>query len=86
MVPDSKKATPSEGGHYTKMVACGISNMISAHQNSTKYSSRFKKSDTDLDRNNLYNHIKICLNVMNRIREDLLTDYNSIKIQSEFEE
>ena len=33
VVPANKKATSLGGGHYTKLVACGISNMRSAHQN-----------------------------------------------------
>ena len=39
-----------------------------------------------MDTNNLFNHIKMCLNAVTRIREDLLPDYHSIKIHSEFEE
>ena len=30
----NKNAPPLEGGRSTKMVACGLSKMISAHQNS----------------------------------------------------
>ena len=39
-----------------------------------------------MDLNNFFNHIKMCLNAVTRIREDLLPDYHTIKIHSEFEE
>ena len=39
-----------------------------------------------MDINNFFNQIKMCLNVVNRLREDLLPDYQSIKIHSECEE
>ena len=35
---------------------------------------------------NFYNYIKMCLNVVTRLREDLLPDYQSIKRHAEFEE
>ena len=44
------------------------------------------KGDTDLDLKNFYNHIKMCINAVNRLREDLLHDYQSIKRHSEFQE
>ena len=43
------------------------------------------KGGTDMDLKNFYNHIKICLNVVNRIIEELLTAYQSIKRHSDFE-
>ena len=36
--------------------------------------------------NKLYNHIKMSLNAVTRLLEDLLPGYQSIKIHSEFEE
>ena len=39
-----------------------------------------------MELNSLYNHIKMCINAVTRLREDLLPDYRSIKIHSEFEE
>ena len=39
-----------------------------------------------MDIKNFYNHIKMCLNVVTRLREYLLPGYQSIKIQSQFEE
>ena len=44
------------------------------------------KGDTDIDLKNLYDHIKMCLNVVIILILDLLTDYQSIKRHSEFEE
>ena len=42
------------------------------------------KGDTDLELKNFYNHIKIFLNAVNRLREDFLPGYQSIKRHSEF--
>ena len=43
------------------------------------------KGYTALDLKNFFNRIKICLNAVTRLREDLLPDYQSIKRHSEFE-
>ena len=37
-----------------------------------------------MDLKNFYNHIKICLNAVTRLLEDLLHAYHSIKRNSEF--
>ena len=42
------------------------------------------KRYTDLDIKNFYNHIKMCLNALARIQEDILPDCQSIKRHSEF--
>ena len=39
-----------------------------------------------MDLNNFYNHMKMCLNAVTRLGEDLITAYQSIKRNSEFEE
>ena len=44
------------------------------------------KGDTALYLNNFFNHVKMCLNAVTRLREDLLPDYQSIKRHSKFEE
>ena len=44
------------------------------------------KGYTALDIKNFFNRIKMCLNAVTRLREDLLTDYQSIKRHFEFEE
>ena len=43
------------------------------------------KGDTSLDIKNFFNHIKMCLNAVTRLRENLNPDYISIKRHSEFE-
>ena len=40
VVPANKKAPTLEVRHYTKKVSCGLSNMISYHQNDMNPSSR----------------------------------------------
>ena len=40
------------------------------------------KGDTALDPNNFYNHIKMCINVATRLREDIIPTYQSIKRHS----
>ena len=44
------------------------------------------KGDTTMDLNKFYNQIKMCLNEVNRIREELIPAYQSIKRNSQFEE
>ena len=44
------------------------------------------KGDTILYLKNFYNNIKMCLNVVTKLREYLLPDYQPIKRNSEFEE
>ena len=44
------------------------------------------KGDTALDLKNFYNHIKMCLNAVTILQEDLIPDYHSIKRHSKFEE
>ena len=44
------------------------------------------KGDTALDLKNFSNHIKMSLNAVTRLREDLLPDYQSIKINPQFKE
>ena len=42
------------------------------------------KGDTALYLKNFFKHIKMSLNAVTRLREDLLPDYQSIKRHSEF--
>ena len=44
------------------------------------------KGDNALDLKNFYNHVKMSLNAVTRLREDLLPDYLSIKKNSDFKE
>ena len=44
------------------------------------------KGNTVLALNNFYNHIKMCINAVTRLQEELLPAYQSIKKHYEFEE
>ena len=44
------------------------------------------KGDTALDLNNFYNHVRISLNAVNRLKVDFLPDHLSINKNSEFKE
>ena len=46
LAPDNNRDLPLEGGHSTKMVACGLSNMTSARQNYMNSSSRHNSKST----------------------------------------
>ena len=46
LVPANRRAPPLEGRHSKKLVVCGPSNMISAHQNSMRSSSRQNSTET----------------------------------------
>ena len=39
-----------------------------------------------MDLNNVYNHIKMCINMVTILREGLLTAYQTIKQHSNFDE
>ena len=70
-----------------KLVACGLSNTRSDHQSSMNSRSRQNSKATliwTLRTSTI--HINMCLNTVNRLREDLLSSYQSIKRHSEFEE
>ena len=76
-----------EGGHYAK-----IGGMCTL-KHDTRLPKFYKlliktklKGNNELDLRNLYNHINMCLNAVNRILEDLLPDYHYIKRHSDFEE
>ena len=84
MVPEKNKYSPLEGGNYTQ-----IDGMLThKHESSSKiYETLVKaklKGDTALGLNNFYNNIKMSLNAVTRLQEDLLPDYQSIKSHSEF--
>ena len=74
-----------EGGHYTKLGGMWtLKHRISSPKLYELLIKTELKGDTVLDIYNLYNHINMCLNVVNRILEDILSGYQSIKIHSEF--
>ena len=71
-LPAKKKSPQLEGVHYTKIG--GIWNLKNETRSPKFYELLIKieiKYDTALDLKNFYNHIKICINKMTRIQEDL---------------
>ena len=80
MVQTNRRAPPLEGG-----ISENISGMWTLkHEISSPrfYELPTKtelKGDTSLDLKNLYNHIKMSLNAVTRLKLDLLPDYLSIK-------
>ena len=60
-VPDNKKAPPLEGRNPKKMVACGLSNMRSSHQNSMNSSSIHNSSKHFYGHQELLQPHKICV-------------------------
>ena len=79
VVPANRRATPLEGGHSTKIG--GIWTLKHEIRSPKFYELLIKtelKGYTDLDINNFYNHIKMCLNAVTRLQEDLLPGYKSI--------
>ena len=84
---DNKKSPPLEGGHYTKIsVTRTLKHEISLPKFYELLMKTELKGDNDMDLNKFYNQIKVCINMVTRIWEDLLPDYQSIKVHSDFEE
>ena len=86
LVSANRRAPPLEGGHSIKI--CGMWTLKHEISSSKFYELLVKtelKVSTDLYLKNFYNHINMCLNEVTRLREYLLTGYQSIKIHSEFE-
>ena len=87
LVPTNMRAPLLEGGHSTKIGGmCTLKHEISSPKFYELLIKTELKVDTAMDLNNFFNHIKMCLNAVTRLREDLLPDYQSIKRHSEFEE
>ena len=86
LVPASKKAPQFEVGHSTKIDGMlTLKNEISSKIYEILIKTK-PKNDIALDLKNFHNHINMSLSVMNRIREDLIPDYQFTKRHSEFEE
>ena len=87
MIPEKNRAPQLEGGHSTKIG--GMCNP-KHHSISPKFYELLIKTElngeNDMYFKNFYNHIKMCLNVVTRLQEDLLPSYQSIKRYSEFED
>ena len=65
----NKKAPQVEGGNYTKnCVMWDIKHEISSPKSFEILIKTELKVDTDLEPRNLYNHVKMCLNVLKRLQ------------------
>ena len=85
--PTNKRDPPLEGGHSTKIGDMWtLKHEISSPKCYDLLINTELKGDTDMDLKNFFNHIKMCFNAVTRLREDLLSDYQSIKRHSYFEE
>ena len=86
MVPANKRDLSLEGGQYTKIGGIWtLKNDISSPKFDDLLIKTLLKGDTDLDLNNFYNHINICLNAVTRLIENLIQGNQSIKKNTEFE-
>ena len=86
MVTDNRRALPLEGGHSNKIGGMWtLKHKISSPKLYELLIKTELKGDTVLYIKNFYNHINMCLDAVNILREDLLPGYQSIKIHSEFE-
>ena len=86
VVPTSRRDPPLEGWHSTKIGGMwNLKHDISSPKFYELLINTELKGDTALDLKNFFNHIKVCLNEVTRLREDLLPDYQSIRRLSEFE-
>ena len=86
-VPDNKRATPLEGGHYTKIGGMwNIKHKIISPKFYELIINTELKFYTTLDLNKFYNNIKMCPNEATRLKEDPLPDQQSTKRHSEFQE
>ena len=87
LAPDNRRYPTLYGGQSTKNG--GMRNLkhdISSPKFNKILIKTELKVDTYLELKDFYNHIKMCINAVNRIREDLLLGYHSIKRNSEFAE
>ena len=85
IVPDNNRYPPFEGGHSTKIVSMWtLKHDISSPKFNELPTKTELKGDISMDLKKFYNQINMPLNVVTRIRGDLLTYYHSIKRHSEF--
>ena len=69
VVPTNRRDPPLEGGYYTKIVGMWtLKHEISSPKFYEILIKKELKGDTALDLKNFFNHIKMCLNAVNRIR------------------
>ena len=86
VVPSNRRAPPLGCVHSNKIgVMWTLKHEISS-QNFYELLVKIElKGNTILYLKNFYNHINMCLNVVTRLLEDFLPDYQSNKRHSEFE-
>ena len=86
VLQDNRRCPPLEGGQSTKIGGVWtLKHYIISQKLYEILIDTEQNGDTAMDLKNFYNHIKICINAVNRIREDLLPAHQSIKRHSEFE-
>ena len=79
-VQTNRRAPPLEGGHSENIG--GMWNLKHEISSPIFYELLIKielKGDTALDLKNFYNHVKMSLNALTKLREQLLTDFLDIK-------
>ena len=87
VVPTNRRDPPLEGLRSTKIGGMWtLKHYISSPKFYELLIKTELKGDTYLDIRNFFNRINMCLNAVTRLREYLLTDYQSIKRHSDFEE
>ena len=80
MVPDKRRAPQLERLNSTKIGGMWtLKHEISSPKFYELLIDTELKGGTALNIKNFYNHIKMCLNVVNRLHKDLLPGYHSIK-------
>ena len=87
LVPYNRRSLPLEGGHSTQ--TGGMWTLKHEIRSLKLYKLLIKtelKRDASLDLNILYDHIKMCLNAVTRLLEEILPGNQSIKRHSEFAE
>ena len=75
VIPTNRRDPPLDEKHYTKIGGMwNIKDNISSPKFYEILVKTELKGDTAMDFKNFYNHIKMCLNAVTRLREDLLPD------------
>ena len=87
MIPANRRGPPLDGGNSAKIGGMWtLKHEISSPKFYEILIKTELKGDTALVLKNFYNHIKMCINAVTRLREDLLPGYQLIKRHSEFAE
>ena len=85
VVPVNSRTPPLDAGHSTKIGGmCTIKHEIISPTLYELLVNTGLKRDTAMELKNFYNHTQMSINVVPRLREELLHAYQSIKIHSEY--